>query len=120
MRASKPVFVCAMLLIAVGLIAAAVAFTMVDKWWYAAIPAKVGILLGGCGWLAGRWPRLHFLAPIVAIIGIVGSFMPSGLNFSSPGSVAFVSSIFRVLTILICAVYVVLWIRGLTQKRRSE
>ena len=111
------------LLIVIGVVGSAVAASMVDEWWYAAIPALIGLILVVCGKVGSRGKTARIiamhLAPIVAVVGIIGSFMPSGLNFSSPGSVAFVSSIFRLLTILVCSVFVILCVRSFVSARRS-
>jgi uncharacterized membrane protein len=109
-----------LLLIVIGAAGTGAAMTMVDKWWYAAIPAMVGALIAICG-LASRSDGLvgrlaAILAVVLAVVGIVGSFMPSGLNFSTPGSVAFVSSIFRLLTITACASFIALALRAALRK----
>lgn len=109
-----------LLLFVIGVASTAAAITMVDKWWYAAIPALVGILIAACGFcsrangIGGRLAAAGAL--ILAVVGIIGSFMPSGLNFSTPGSVAFVSSIFRLLTIVVCLGFIALATRAASRK----
>ena len=111
-------------MILIGLVGSLVAMSMVDKWWYAAIPVLIGVLLVICGWAApmgkaARVVSMH-LAPLIALLGVVGSFMPSGLNFSQPGSVAFVSSIFRLLMILVGLAYVSLCVRSFLAARKTK
>lgn len=114
---AKIAIVSGLLLMLIGVTGALVAMRMVDEWWYAGIPALVGLLLVLCGWAVtkGRVARAISLtlAPVVGVAGVVGSFMPSGLNFSVPGSVAFVSSVFRLLTIVVGSGFVVLWLRSI-------
>ncbi len=113
-----------LLLVVVGVSGALVASSMVDTWWYALIPAFIGIPLVVCGFVARRMAALRtpalIIAPLIAVVGIVGSFMPSGLNFSEPGSVAFVSSIFRLVTILICGAVLLIAVRAFLRNRGGE
>jgi hypothetical protein len=103
-------------LILVGVTSAIVAMTMTAQWWYASIPAVLGIAIVAACWLALRKKRGHGLAVaislLIAAVGIVGSFMPSGLNFAAPGSMAFVSSIFRLITIIVCGAWIAVGIKS--------
>jgi hypothetical protein len=121
---AKASIITGILLIAVGVVGATVAASMVDEWWYAGIPAIVGLLIFICGKLAAygrgraKTPAMA-IALLIAVVGIIGSFMPSGLNFSAPGSVAFISSIFRLLTIVIAGGFVALCTRSFFPKRNG-
>ena len=113
MTAQKFTIAAGVCLILIGCTGAGVAMTMVDAWWYAGIPAVIGLFLIAAAWATSKSRVFTWFVPLIAIIGIVGSFMPSGLDFSNWGSVAFISSIFRLLTILVCAIVVLrsLWRR---------
>ena len=93
-------------LVVAGCVGAAIARTMVDDWWYGLIPAFIGapvVILGVLGLRLPKFQRVTMaLAYLIAALGTVGSFMPHGMNFSNPGSVAYVSSIFRLITVVAC------------------
>jgi hypothetical protein len=117
-------FICGTMMVVVGIAGSLVAMSMVAKWWYASIPAVIGLLLCGCGGIAQKLRKAQAItlpiALLIAVLGVVGSFMPSGLNFSAPGSVAFISSIFRLLTIAICTGFIAVSVRGSLTSRASS
>jgi len=45
---------------------------MVDAWWYALIPAFIGILIAACGWISLKNTRAQtFATPLVFLLSIL-------------------------------------------------